>query len=283
MIKVYLSGGLGNQLFQFATAYSLARRRNTTVVLDISNYFNNTRSYELEVFQQIRTGYRIVKNNRIFSSKLYKLLSTLLRSDVWREVHPFRYDAKILKCKKKCTLIGYFQSEKYFHDFRSELLEIFTFPDISDHHLLGIYKKILADKSSVSIHVRRGDYVSNPQANAYHGALPISYYKAAIDHMKLKIDKPNFYIFSDDISWIETHFDFLENYTIVDINKGADSYRDIQLMSICRGNIIANSSFSWWAAWLNRNTKKVVVAPKKWVLRQSEPLDDIIPQEWTTF
>ena len=282
MVTIYLSGGLGNQLFQFSTGYALAKVKKTDLVINISSYSSNIRSYELNVFENIEIKYKIQKKSWKSSWSILRLLSYFFENSVVTEKHPFKYDPSIFNCKKNTNLFGYFQSEKYFINYRDELLGLLSFPPIIDDELIKL-KSIICLENSVSIHVRRGDYVSNPQTTAYHGVMPIAYYKKAIERISKKISNPSFYVFSDDPEWVANNFNFIPQYTLVDVNKGRNSFRDIELMSYCKHNIIANSSFSWWGAWLNKNKNKnkIVVAPKNWVSKKTEPLDDVTPEAWT--
>lgn len=281
MITIYLSGGLGNQLFQFATAYALSKVKKTNLRINISNYSSNIRSYELNIFENIRLNYSLQEKSWKSDWRILRILKHFFRNSVVSERHPFKYDPSIFYNGKNLNLFGYFQSEKYFLEFRDDILQLLKFPPIADDDIdLKRWKVSISSQNSVSIHVRRGDYISNPQAKKYHGVLPVSYYKKAIDLMKNKTLKPSFFVFTDDPKWVSDNFHFLSEYKLININKGANSFRDIELMSCCKHNIIANSSFSWWGAWINNNQNKIVIAPKRWVIEKSEPLDDIIPVSW---
>ncbi len=279
MITIYLSGGLGNQLFQFSTAYALSKIKETNLTINISNYSSNIRSYELNIFENIRLNYSVQDKSWRSDWRILRVLKYFFGNSVASERHPFKYDSSIFNNGKNLNLFGYFQSEKYFLEFRDDILKLLKFPPIVDVELKNL-KGSISSQNSVSIHVRRGDYISNPQAKKYHGVLPVSYYKKAIDLIKSKTLEPSFFVFTDDPKWVSDNFYFLSEYKLIDINKGANSFRDIELMSCCKHNIIANSSFSWWGAWINNNQDKIVIAPKRWVIQKSEPLDDIIPVSW---
>jgi hypothetical protein len=279
MITIYLSGGLGNQLFQFSAAYSLAKLKKTSLIINTSNYTSNIRRYELDVFENIHLKYNVHNERWSPNKTLLRFLCYLYLKNVFREKHPFKYDNSILNCKRNTKLLGYFQSEKYFINDRDEILNLLNFPPIIDDDLRKL-KSNICSENSVSVHVRRGDYVSNPNANAYHGIMPIKYYQKAMACINEEVSNPSFYVFSDDPDWVASNFKFIPHYVLVDINKGRSSFRDLELMSCCKHNIIANSSFSWWGAWLNKNQNKLIIAPKKWVQKESEPLDDLIPDSW---
>jgi hypothetical protein len=179
-------------------------------------------------------------------------------------------------------LRGFWQSEKYFLDCREEILKEFSFKNKFSDENLKIAKKI-QEKSSVAIHVRRGDYISNPGASKTFVSLEVQYYQKAIEKLDIDIPHALLVFFSDDISWVKKNIinRLLSNYEyiIVDNNKGDESYNDMRLMSLCDHNIIANSSFSWWGAWLNQNPRKQIIAPKKWFLIDKNT-NDLYPNNW---
>jgi Glycosyl transferase family 11 len=131
------------------------------------------------------------------------------------------------------------------------------------------------------LHIRRGDYVQNPKASAVHGTSTLDYYSEAIQLMIGEVGMPHVFIFSDDIDWVKGNLIIPSPHTFVCQNIGADSYRDMQLMSLCKHNIIANSSFSWWGAWLNPNPEKIVIAPKQWFVNANNTVD-LLPSTWIT-
>jgi hypothetical protein len=182
--------------------------------------------------------------------------------------------------KNGAYLHGYWQSEKYFEGIASIIKSDFTFSS----PLVGV-NKLMADKISqdvsVSIHVRRGDYVNNPNAVKVLGACDLTYYKSALKYFLEKYPKANIFAFSDDPDWVakEIQPDF-PSMVIVDSNQGESSYIDMQLMSMCNHHIISNSSFSWWGAWLNTFPHKEVVAPKKWFSDQRYDSSHIHPLSW---
>lgn len=278
MITIHLSGGLGNQLFQFATGYSVAKKNQTGLILNISAYKNNIRSYELNNFKKI-ASFCELDNAASSKNKFSSFLRHKFFTNHYVEKHPFKYSDSIKSCRNGVNLYGYFQSERYFIDSRSDLLYFFSF-DLSEDFQFNKFKNMIQTCASVSLHVRRGDYLSNHAANSYHGILSIEYYKKAVNIISNQLSDPVFFIFSDDLNWAAENLRFISNRVLVDCNRDRDSYRDVQLMSLCHSNVIANSSFSWWGAWLNKNQEKIVVAPKRWVIAPEEPLDDIIPRGW---
>ena len=277
---VKLKGGLGNQMFQQAFLIALEQVSGEQVYIDVSGYsrYIQHNGYELErVFgiKNLEANDEAIKKytccfNSRFLNKLYTKLSVIKSSDI-KERYSNKYYPSILLAHKDGYYDGFWQCYKYFDKYRDLVLQSFQFVDFSDADNIELAKIILEDKDSVSIHVRRGDYLNHP---LYNGLCGLDYYKSAINEIKkLKGVNLNFYIFSNDIQWCKDNIiNYLDgnHYIFVDWNKGVNSFRDMQLMSMCRYNIIANSSFSWWSAYLNKNKDSVVIAPKKWI---NQPLE----------
>ena len=280
MIVVHLSGGLGNQMFQFAAGYALAKKVNGELSIIFSSGMGDTqRKYELNNFKDINSYYTHFKHSPFWIFTRFIFFFKIKKS--FHESNTFVYDPAFFDVGQNVDIFGYFQSEKYFNFIRKDILSIFKFKRASDPNYLEVVKKIKAS-NSVSVHIRRGDYVLNKTTNAFHGVLSIAYYKKAINHIKANVYKPKLFLFTDDPEWVGKNFNFLGRFDLIDINRGELSYRDMELMSLCKHNIIANSSFSWWGAWLNLNQDKIVIAPKKWLRDESVPLNDIIPDSWLT-
>lgn len=257
MILAKICGGLGNQMFQWAFARSLATERKEQFIVDASSYNNDTqRKFELGVFknlnidlnQPIPTGqWAILRDG-------FNYLETL---------------GNIQKTEKyNVFLDGYWQSEKYFEKYKSLIYSDFS-PSFEE-----VCKcKTSIEPDSVSIHIRRTDYVN---LQAIHPVQPISYFDVG---MEIIGDYNKVYVFSDDIGWCKTNL----HYPRMAFMEGRSAIEDMRLMSFCKHNIISNSTFSWWAAWLNQNPNKKVVAPKKWFGPQANISSvDIIPEEWIT-
>ncbi|CAM8436634.1 alpha-1,2-fucosyltransferase [Candidatus Methylopumilus universalis] len=280
MIFVHLRGGLGNQMFQFAAGYALARKVNGEVSIILTSAMGDTqRKYELNNFIDINSHYTC--RRQLAFEMFFRFISLLKIKKSFYEKNAFIYDPAFFDIGRNVNIFGYFQSEKYFKFIRKDILNIFKFKGASDPNYLEVVRKIQAS-NSVSVHIRRGDYVLNKTANAFHGVLSIAYYKKALNHIKANVAKPKIFLFSDDPEWVRKNFSFIGRFDLVDFNRGELSYRDMELMSLCKHNIIANSSFSWWGAWLNLNKDKIVIAPKKWLRDESVPLNDIIPESWVS-
>ena len=236
-VSTRLMGGLGNMMFQIATSYSISLRDKKEMMCDIR---------DMQIPHKPYTFY----TNNIFRN--IKFSNDLINLSHLGE-GGFHY-TPIPKIEGNVKLIGHFQSEKYFIEHKNEILKLFEIDDITKNYLLEKYGEIL-NQDTCSIHVRRGDYLG---LQNHHPIQPIEYYQKAINI----IGKENhFLIFSDDIKWCEENFSFLKNKTFVSDNL---DYEDLYLMSMCNNNILANSTFSWWGAWLNKNKNKQVIIPSKW-------------------
>ncbi|SHG24213.1 alpha-1,2-fucosyltransferase [Dysgonomonas macrotermitis] len=289
MITVILSGGLGNQMFQYAASRALSLKKQTGLSIDTFLLRKKTkttiRSFGLDVFD-IKTEEKgslktkIITKGFSFYNK-YNLNRFIFKVfNVFRDQKTIIYDNRFEKISKNSTLFGYFQNEKYFKAFSDVLRNDFEFIVPIDEKNSKIIEE-MASKESISVHIRRGDYL-NPNVNL--ALLDISYYQKAIAYIAEKRENPHFYIFSDDMNWVKGNLELQNiNHTFIDWNEGEDSFRDMQLMSLCSHNIIANSSFSWWGAWLNKNRDKIVIAPSIWYKadKNNNPPEGFIPEGWT--
>ena len=198
---------------------------------------------------------------------------------VYKEPH-LSFDKNYASLPNGSYLKGYWQSEKYFENNKLNILNDLRIITDQSSQNVEISKQI-ASNVSVSLHIRRGDYVSNSEYNATHGTCSLSYYKTAVSYLLKNIGK-NFTIFafSDDPEWVYSNLKLPVDIRFVNNNSSEYSYEDLRLMSECNHNIIANSSFSWWGAWLNTNNNKIVIAPSKWYANQYIKNNDIIPANW---
>lgn len=296
MIIVRLLGGLGNQMFQYATARHLSIIKKTKLKFDLSAFEKNIyaenatwRDFQLSVFKlkaEIASKQEIenVKNaHPPFIEKLkYRLFSQNIpayRKPEQFEKQLFKFDTTLLSAPKNAYLTGYWQTPLYFNAIRSVLLKEFEFREIpvkDNYPFIDSIKK----QNSVSIHIRRGDYISNPEYLKIHGLCTIDYYQRAIEYICKKVDNPTFYIFSDDMEWVKQNIQFVNNCVYVTNTPDKKDHFEMYLMSLCKHNIIANSSFSWWGAWLNQNNPSIVIAPKQWMGDPAIDTKDLIPSEW---
>lgn len=291
MIVVKLIGGLGNQLFQYAAGLALANYHKKELYLDISHLNQDSkgaytkRKFELDKFKiNTKIADKAILDNFNFNgnkliTKLKKLTPSLFKKMIFNE-HQFNFHSNFFKLPATTYLNGYWQSEKYFNSFKDKLIASISLIEPLSEHAKAFDARISSSKS-VSIHIRRGDFVSLKSANHFHGYLEIDHYKQAIEIIKSKVENPSFFIFSDDIEWCKTNFDFISPKEFVEGKLlGISTHEELILMSHCKHNIIANSSFSWWAAWLNQYQDKVVVAPKNWFADKTINTNDLIPSNW---
>jgi hypothetical protein len=282
MIISHIKGGLGNQMFQYAAGRTLAHLNKTFVKLDVSAFNENKlRTFDLLSFNGtvgFATKQEISNLLPVHNfEKAFQYLSPLKKRSYYREKE-FGFDKKVLDLGKNVYLKGYFQSEKYFLAAKNIIISDFTFKkelvkDIED--LSASLKK----EASVSVHIRRGDFDKDPATTNYHGTLDIGYYNAAIEMIISRIPNVTFYFFSDNINWVKENFS-IPHAVFVSGNITKNHIEDLYMMSQCRHNIIANSSFSWWGAWLNDNPGKIVIAPKKWFDKGPKDTQDLLPEKW---
>ena len=274
MIVSTITDGFGNQLFMYACGYAMARRHKEKLALDTTYLAtSNLREYEL--------GGLRVEYDKMYSinKSLPYFLKVVLRKAIhvcmslrfmqYREIQAWHYDGALFQATGSCRLKGYWQCEKYFKDYRNEILKMLSLsyePTVSFKELLSK----IQNSNSISVHVRRGDYVS------LGICLSDVYYKTAIRLMSEKVNAPDFYVFSDDMEYAQGLFEGIGNAKINFVKYEARNatIEDFLLMKSCLHNITANSSYSWWGAWANENNEKIVVCPKR------EPKDDFYPEEW---
>lgn len=284
MIITSISGGLGNQMFQYAIAKSIAQKNNDIFKLDLSFYRNQTlRKYNLNDFnidESIATENQIfeLRGSEGFFFRTAKKINFpwVFPATYIKEKEITIFDERVYRLQGNIYLDGYWQNERYFIDIREALVKDFI-PKKRISTEARNYLKAIVETNSVSLHIRRGDYVVNSHTNSVHGVCGLDYYKRSIEHMKNKVFDPKFYIFSDDISWCKENFNFLDSKIFVDDTQSA--LEDLELMKHCKHNIIANSSFSWWGAWLNSNTNKIVISPLNWIKNNTKNFK-WVPDAW---
>lgn len=287
-----IAGGLGNQMFQYACSIALSKMTGQTVYFstDLLEHYNDHNGFELEKVFDITLAKASQKDVRNMLGVLRSpAISRRLLAK--KSLKPFRssnflldtdYEDMNSLCKdikQNTYLQGYWQNESFFYKEKQEVLNAFSIKKKPNSENLSLLNEI--EKSeSVAIHIRRGDYVNNPKTLKFHGICSLDYYK---DSMAYILDqKPNasFYIFSDDHNWVnENIVKNKNNMRLVTHNKGENSCWDLFLMSKCKNIITANSTFSWWAAWLNQNPNGTIIAPLKWFNAQKEP-NNFIPKNW---
>ena len=277
-------GGLGNQLFQYAAGRALALRLNTALKLDHTFLETDSkgaytqRHFELDIFNCAAEKASAADLAKVRKAENLTFLTKLFARNsftIFKE-KGFSYNTEFEQLEGDVYLSGFWQSEKYFARIRQTLLNDLTLRLPLSAAASCLKQEIAANATSVSVHFRRGDYVSLQPASDFHGAAEMAYYQKSLDFTRAKLAQPAFYIFSDDIEWVKANFK-VEGALYV---SGLKAYEDLELMKSCRHNIIANSSFSWWGAWLNQHGDKTVVAPKKWFKDASINTIDLIPAGW---
>lgn len=279
MIVVKLTGGMGNQMFQYAFGKYLAERYSTGLKLDISYYKDfELRKFALNSFALEKVFISKEECDDYFnpSSLLGRIRKKLGQHRVVIEKQFGFSQAAVNECTANTLISGYWQSEKYFAGISDQIRENFSFTHIADPVSRKLMNQI-ETKNSVSIHVRRGDFVTDHKTSQVHGTCDVSYFQKAISFMVDSVETPVFYIFSDDMKWAMEKLQFKQEHHFVDHDRKDEE--DMWLMSRCKHNIIANSSFSWWAAWLNSNKYKKIIAPTKW-FNDGKSVQDLIPQSW---
>jgi len=287
MIVMRLKGGLGNQMFQYALGRRLAIDRNTDLMLDTASYhYDRLRVYRLDVFKIkasasdrlpfVATDSRFKYINHI----LQKVKSLFGKPYQIIKERGFPFDPAILECSDQAYLDGFWQSEQYFNSVAPIIREDLTLKTPIVGELKAIAEQIQATLNSVSLHVRRGDYVSNPVTTAFHGVCGVDWYLQAASMMEERLNNPTFFVFSDDYEWAKENLRFQSNAVFIKPSPDGQECNDLHVMSLCQNNIIANSSFSWWGAWLNTNPNKIVIAPKTWFVGGPQDTKDLIPSSW---
>ena len=275
---------LWNQMFQYAYIKALSLRNQTDFLLDLWEFSNYFRPYELKVFaieKKYANPKQVPRYESLHSSNKYLNHLYFKIREFAKKRNPQHYIESEFAFLKPFTEITlgyiewYFQSELYFKDFESEIRKDFTFVSPATGKNLEILEKIQTE-NSVSVHIRRWDYLKGNNINI-HWVCSLDYYQQAINYIKSKIDYPVFYFFSDDIARVRENIK-VEQAHYIDWNSWSSSWEDMRLMSHCKHNIIANSSFSRWGGWLNNNPEKIVIAPKKWFENPDWNPKDILPQ-----
>ena len=291
MIIVKLIGGLGNQLFQYAAGRRLAELHGVPLKLDLRGFETyRLHKYSLHAFrireelatpEEIRRlDWRGQRTPGGLWLRAVQALRPYCRRTLFLEEHLGPYDPNILKTPRDVYLGGYWQSEKYFRDIADIIRREFTVREDLAAESARVAAEIRGAES-VAVHVRRGDYVWNPETTKYHGLSGPEYYRRGVEEIARRVGgKLHLFFFSDDPDWVAANLLFDWPSTYVRHNDASRNYDDLRLMSLCRHDVIANSSFSWWAAWLNANPGKIVCAPKQWINNPEIDTRDILPDTW---
>lgn len=283
-----LNGGLGNQLFQYAAGRSLADKLNVPLKIDLSEFDTyKLRGFELDKFNieaeiadQAELSCINTRPSRIirYKNRLAIYFGKITPAFAFREKN-FRYDHLFAKISNPVYLDGYWQSERYFKIAEAHLRREIIYKGALEDSSMKILDSI-KKYNSVSLHIRRGDYVTNPSAAAVHGVCSLQYYYDAVHYIAAQTSQPFFFIFSDDPQWAKENLKINHPVHFVEANGPDRGVEDMWLMKSCNHHIIANSSFSWWAAWLNNSIEKIVVAPRVWFKDSTINTRDLIPDQW---
>lgn len=283
-VVVGLSGGLGNQLFQYAAGRALSLRLGVDLVLDTTWFHGHPdRTYALEPFSinaNIYSGPDFLPEwlKRVECRLTRRWAGKRLAVPIFRELH-FHFNEAYSLLKHPVYLEGFWQSERYFIDFKKIITKDLmlksqvsrSFNLIADH---------IQQSDAICIHIRRGDYVTNPIASKTHGLCSLDYIHQGVKMVSKDLIRPYCFIFSDDPGWVRKNLTLDLPLTVVDFAKPHEPHLDLALMMQCKHFVIANSSFSWWGAWLSDNLSKRIVAPKKWFASPEKCVDDLIPETW---
>ncbi|MCW1908059.1 MAG: alpha-1,2-fucosyltransferase [Candidatus Saccharibacteria bacterium] len=292
MIVVRLMGGLGNQMFQYAAGLSLAHKHKTKLRIDRSWFdlhrenVDAPRDYELDCFtlpQDFISPDQYIEMTEQTSLKRRVFLATKAAAKpklrLYTEPH-YHFDSGFWRQKDNVIISGFWQSEQYFGTAAPNIQKAFSFAKAPSGKNKQLAQQIAAlGANSVSLHVRRSDYANIKTTKETHGLMGLDYYREAIKLIEKKIQNPTFFVISDDPEWCKKHIKIKKHETIyIDHNK--DGWKDMQLMSLCQNHIIANSSFSWWGAWLDQSQKKIVIGPKRWFADTTINVSDVLPKGW---
>jgi hypothetical protein len=289
MNKVAVYGGLGNQMFQHAFCTAL-NSRGQKARLSFTGFFYYKHHNGFDLYRAFYLklsplhkimAFMLEEASFICQNKICKGIARRLtgwyegRQERYNEKNEFILDADVFKQDEK-SFYGTWQCLEYFRECTDAVRRQFVFKEPVDVANKTVIEKI-KNTNAVSIHIRRGDYLSSHWQSSVHVIKDIAYYKRAVKLIEEKITAPAYFIFSDDLQWVKQNLQ-LDNCTYVEHNTGKNSFIDMYLMSLCKHNIIANSSFSWWGAWLNSNTSKIVIMPQKWM--NNNTCEGIFPEEW---
>lgn len=280
MIVVRIYEGLGNQMFEYAYAYALnkrAKKKNIKVWLDmrdedITVYDKNRYGRPLDI-KQFSISLPVADaetlrcwNYTINRTVIHKMIEYMAHIGLWKyqvvKEEEFIYSKKYLRMRDNSYVVGWFQHYQYFERYRNDLLKEFTLKE--DFKIPETLRQIMDSYQVVSVHIRRGDYITDSNVRKVMCICGRDYYVNAIDYMSSVLANPYFFIFTNDEKWTQENLCLNVPYTVISNHYGLSDIQEMVLMSLCNHNIIANSTFSWWGAWLNTHKDKIVIAPKKW-------------------
>lgn len=286
MIISRIVGGLGNQMFQYAVGRALSIESGQPLKLDLTQM----ERYKVHTFQldQLNIIYDVADRREVpcppRKSVFGRLITTMKNRGRIHQLfeNAQSFDPSILNWRGPAHLSGYWQSEKYFARHADVIRRDFSLKKPYSHLRQDVLSKILGVEAPISVHVRRGDYVTNQRANAIHGTCEPDWYRRAMEIVMDRADKPTFFIFSDDPSWARSNLPEYTGMVFVEPQADGRDAEDMHLMASCHSHIIANSTFSWWGAWLNPRADKNVIAPARWFRSKEQLSRDLVPIEWSS-
>ena len=289
MIVVRLTGGLGNQLFQYAMGRYHSLRHSVELVLEDSFYIDppadsTPRQYDLDKYPIVARRSNAEERHawRSYTGRISKRFRRFVDFPgpfIYVHERPGQFNSNVNELGDGIFLDGYWQSERYFPGIQASLYADFLplLPMLSEDTRISA---IMKARQSISLHIRRGDYVSNIAANTIHGVCGLDYYDRAIRYMVERQTDPVFFIFSDDMQWVKKNLVINYPHVFVEHNSSTKAFQDLRLMSQCNHHILANSSFSWWGAWLNPSAEKLIVRPRTWFVGLPQTSTWACPEEW---
>lgn len=285
MIVVQLTGGLGNQMFQYAAGRRLALSQDLPLKIDTAALAREPDrafglgAFQLEVLHATSREIRSLRPDRGLRRFMRRITRTPIRNGAVVTEKHFHFDRSLLDHRGEAYLTGYWQSEKYFADIADTIRGDFALREEPSARFEQLREEI-AGVCAVALHVRRGDYVHHPQIRKSHGALPLAYYREAVDTLSRGVDSPHFFVFSDEPEWTAAHLQLDAPHTHVTGAPADAPHEDLHLMAHCAHHILSNSTFGWWGAWLRPTPGQVVIAPRRWFARPGFDTGDLIPERW---
>lgn len=273
-VIIRLTGGLGNQLFQFSYGQYLKKHHNIDVIFDVQFYLSKENEKLLRKFSLIELGFRCPISgklkSRVWSGRSRSLLARFLKKYLWKNpVYLYEFYSEnfdVFNIMTPAYIEGGFQRSEIVIDVLEDMRNMIN-PTIKLSPIYFQWLKRIQKSNSVAIHVRRGDYINNKSTNALHGVCTFDYYVQAINKIIQEQSDVNFFVFSDDLEYCRLAFSSFESFWFVDISSSNQNHSDLEeflLLVKCKHQIIANSTFSWWAAMLNNNPSKLVIYPLRW-------------------
>lgn len=289
-IIVQLQGGLGNQLFQYATARAQSHQHQTSLLLDqswFSRSYDDVTPRELQISALNTKGALIsLDSPHKKPNRIRRVLQKLwpINPFIYSEQTQYSFDPSLIKAPSFKTqtlyLMGYWQSFRYFDSIKKILQSEISPKAPLDAHYQNYLKKIQAS-NSVMVHVRRGDYVHLANAAKIHGFIGLDYYTKGMSILLNNNPETHFFIFSDDLAWVKANLPHQDKATFIKTLETSDAViQELELMTHCQNHLIANSSLSWWAAWLAKNSNNTVICPSRWTNDISVNWDDLLPAHW---